>query len=106
MNAKRIDCKWVFNSKRDSKGNIEWHKARLVTRDFTQQGGIDYTEIFSTISKRDSFIIIMAIVSHYDLELRQMNVKTIFLNKNLDKEVHWTNPKAPLLREKNNLCVN
>ena len=30
---------------------------------------IDYNETFSPISCKDSFIIIMALVAHYDLEL-------------------------------------
>ena len=70
---KRVDCKWVFKTKRDSHGNIERYK-----------DDIDYKETFSSLSKKDSFIIIMALVAHYDLELLQMDVKTIFLYENLD----------------------
>jgi hypothetical protein len=77
---KKVGCQWVFNTKRDSKGNIERHKARLVAKGFTQKGGIDYRETFSPVSKKDSLRIIMALVAHYDLELHQMDVKTAFLN--------------------------
>jgi len=41
--AKTIECKWVFNTKRDSLGNIERYKVRLVANGFTQKEGIDYT---------------------------------------------------------------
>lgn len=53
----------------DSLGNIERDKARLVAKGFTQIEGIDYKETFSPVSKKDSFRIIMALVSNFDLEL-------------------------------------
>ena len=33
--CKRVDCKWVFKTKRDSHDNIECYKAQLVAKDFT-----------------------------------------------------------------------
>jgi len=32
---KPIGCKWIFKTKRDSEGNVERYKARLVAKDFT-----------------------------------------------------------------------
>jgi hypothetical protein len=68
-----MGCKWVYKIKHDSKGNIDRFKARLMTKDFTQRGGIDYNEMFSPVSSKDSFRIIMALVAHYGLELHQMD---------------------------------
>ncbi|KAL6348287.1 hypothetical protein AAG906_005584 [Vitis piasezkii] len=85
---KAIGCKWIFKTKRDSKGNIARYKARLVAKGFTQKEDIDYKETFSPVLSKDSFRIIMALVAHYDLELHQMNVKTTFLNGNIDETIY------------------
>lgn len=55
---------------------------------FTQKEGIDFNEIFSLVSTKDSFRIVMALVAHFDLELHQMDVKTAFLNDDLNEEVY------------------
>jgi hypothetical protein len=40
------------------------------------------------MSSKDSFGIIMVLVAHYDLELHQMDVKTAFLNDNLQENIY------------------
>jgi len=89
-----IGCKWVYKIKRDASGNVERYKATLVANGFTQKEGIDYHETFSPISKKDSFKIIMALVAHFDLELHQMDVKTAFLNGDLEEEVYMKQPEG------------
>jgi hypothetical protein len=59
-----------------------------VAKGFTQREGIDYTKTFSPVSSKDSFRIIMALVAHYDLKLHQMDVKTAFLNGNLQENIY------------------
>ena len=91
--VKAIGCKWVFKIK-DSLGNIERHKARLVDKGFTQRVGIDYTKTFSPVSKKDSLQIILALVAHFDFNLHQMDVKTTFLNGNLEEGVYMKQPEG------------
>ncbi|RVX10077.1 Retrovirus-related Pol polyprotein from transposon TNT 1-94 [Vitis vinifera] len=91
--VKPIGCKWIFKTKRDSKGNIVRYKARLVAKGFTQKEDIDYKETFSPVSSKDSFRIIMTLVAHYDLELHQMDVKTAFLNGNIDETIYMVQPE-------------
>lgn len=91
---KPIGCKWVFKTKKDSKGNIEKYKARLVAKGFTQKEGIDYNETFSPVSTKDAFRVIMALTAHFDLFLHQMDVKTAFLNGELTEEIYMTQPEG------------
>ena len=81
-----------LQTKYDSKENVERFKARLVAKGFTQRECIDYNEIFSLVSCKDSFRIIMALVAYYDLELHQMDVKTAFLNGDLEENVYMAQP--------------
>jgi hypothetical protein len=77
--VKAIGCKWIYKTKKDSNGNIDRYKARLVAKSVTQREGIDYHDTFSPVSKKVSFRIIMALVANFDLELHQIDVKTTFL---------------------------
>jgi len=61
---------------------------RLVAKDFTQKEGVDFKEMFSPVSTKDSFRIIVALIAHFDLELRQMDVNTTFLNGDLSQIVY------------------
>jgi len=99
-NCRKVKCKWVFKTKRDAKGNIERFKVILVAKGFTQQEDIDYKETFCPVSNKDSLRIILAFVAHYDLELHQMDVKTVFLNENLDKDIYMDQPEGFTKKDK------
>jgi len=69
-------------------GNVHVYKARLVAKGFRQVQGIDYDETFSPVAMLKSIRIILAIASYFDYEIWQMDVKTTFLNGNLDEDVY------------------
>ena len=67
---------------------METYKAYLVTKGYRQCYGIDYDEMLSPVAMLKSIRIMLAIVAHLDFEIWQMDVKTIFLNGELEEEVY------------------
>ena len=48
---------------------------------------------FSPVSTKDSFRVVMALVAHFDMELHQMDVKTAFLNGDLNETIFMAQPE-------------
>ena len=90
--VKLIGCKWIFKTKRDSKGDVEGYKARLFAKGFTQKEDIDFKDTFSPISTKDSFRTVMTLFACFDLELHHMDVKTMFLNGNIAEMIYMEQP--------------
>ena len=65
-----------------------------MAKEYTQKEGIDYEETFSPIAMLKSIKILLSITAHYDYEIWQMNVKTAFLNGNLEEEIYMIQPEG------------
>lgn len=51
---KLIRCKWVYMIETHSDGSVAKFKARLIAKGCTQQFGIDYDQMFSSMVKYES----------------------------------------------------
>jgi hypothetical protein len=83
-----VECKWIYKKKKDMDGNVNIYKARLVAKGFRQVQGVDYDKTFSPVAMLKSIRIILAIAAYFDYEMWQMDVKTAFLNGNLDEDMY------------------
>ena len=78
--------------KRD--GTIDKYKARLIVKGYKQKEGLDYFETFSPVTRITSIRILIALAAVYDLKIDQMDVKTTFLNGELEEEIYNEQPEG------------
>jgi hypothetical protein len=98
-----IGLKWIFKVKRDESGAVQKHKARLVAKGFVQRHGIDYDEVYAPVARLESVRRLLALVGHSGWQVHHMDVKTAFLNGELNEEVYVSQPpgfEAPNRRGK------
>ena len=103
---KNIGNKWVLKIKRKADGSIENYKVWLTAKGYTQQEGIVYEETFSSIVRFASIRLILARVAHMDLKLHQMDVKTIFLNRELNEEIYIKQPLGFIIQAQSTKCAS
>ena len=89
---KIVGSKWIFKMKLGPDGQIERYRARLVAQGFSQVEGIDYNETFAPVTKFNSIRLLLALSARFDWEIHQMDVKSAFLNGDLDEEIYMRVP--------------
>ena len=86
-------------------GSIDKYKARLVIKGYRQREGLDYFDTYSPMTRINSIRMILAIVAVRNLEVHQMDVKTAFLNGDLEKEIYMEQPEGFIVpRQEKKVC--
>lgn len=76
----------------DEDGIITRNKARLVAKGYSQEECIDYDEIFAPVARLEAIRIFLAFAAHMKFKVFQMDVKSAFLNGELQEEVYVEQP--------------
>ena len=80
-----VTSKWIYKIKHTINRSIEKHKARFVARGFSQVEGIYYEETFSPVAQYTYIQMIIALAASMGWKLHQMDVKTTFLNGEIEE---------------------
>ncbi|KHJ33002.1 hypothetical protein EV44_g0276 [Erysiphe necator] len=86
---KPVGSRWVFAIKADRR-----FKARLVTQGFRQVYGVDYFDTYSPTFRMASLRILLATAAYREWEIHQVDVKTAYLEGDLDEEIFMTCPEG------------
>ena len=84
---KVLQGKWIFRLKCGAKGEVTRYKVRSMVRGFKQEENFDYHKTFATVVKFMSYKALFAIISALDLEIEQLDVRTAFLYRAINKEI-------------------
>ena len=87
-----IGTRWVFRNKLDEDGIVTRNKARLVAKGYSQQEGIDYDETYAPVARLEAIRMFLAFAAHSNFKVYQMDVKSAFLNGELEEEVFVEQP--------------
>ena len=75
---------WAYRNKLDESENVTRNKARLVAKGYCQQEGIDYD---APVARLEAIRIFLAFAA-CNFKVFQMDVKSAFLNRELEEEVY------------------
>lgn len=89
-----ISSKWVFRIKRDTNGDIERYKARLVVKGCAQKQGFDYEETYAPVARLSTLRTLLSVINQEDLHTRQLDVKNAFLHGELHEEIYMKIPSG------------
>nr|GEZ04204.1 zinc finger, CCHC-type [Tanacetum cinerariifolium] len=87
-----LGCKWIFKRKLKVDGIVKKFTARLVIQGFKQKSGIDYFDTYAPVARISTIRLLIAMASIHNMIIHQMDVKTTFLNGQLEDEVYMNQP--------------
>ena len=75
-------------------GELDKYKARFVVLGYTQQHGVDYWHTFAATPHRSTFRLVMTLATRFGLQTRKIDVKTAFLQGDMDCTVYCRMPEG------------
>eukprot|EP00253_Pinus_taeda_P030538 PITA_30538 len=97
-----IGTKWIFKNKLNENGEVIRNKSRLVCKGYAQQEGIEFEETFAHVARLEAIQMFLVVSSFQKFKVFQMDVKSSFLNGDLE-EVYIEQPDGFILGNDPNL---
>ena len=84
----------TFNFKFGPSGEITRNKARFVAKGFSQVPGRDYNDKYSPTTGFSTIRVLISYALHKNTELKQMDIKTAYLNANIEEKIVMQQPEG------------
>jgi hypothetical protein len=95
----------VFKKKLRPDGTIDKYKAQLVAKGYTQKEGEDFFDTYSPVARMTTIRVLLSLTASYGLLVHQIDVKTAFLNGELDEEIYIDQPDGFVVKgEEQKVC--
>ena len=91
---KTIVFRWVIAVKFNLDGSIARLKVHLVAEGYAQTYGVDSFDIFSPVAKLTFVHMFISLVTFYDWDLLQLDIKNVFLHGDFQEEVYIEQPSG------------
>lgn len=88
-----VGSRWVLSYKRMADGGIK-PKARLVAKGYSQKYGVDFLSTFAPVVDMTSVRFLFALIATMNLKFLQFDVKTAFLNGDLEEDIFMSPPEG------------
>ena len=95
-----IELKWVYKVKKDAKGNLVKHKARLVAKPNVQDQDVDFEEVFAPLARMDTVRLLIALAAQESWRIHHMDVNSAFLTGELEEELYVKQPPGYIQKER------
>jgi hypothetical protein len=99
-NKNMISTKWVFRNKLNEDAKVTKNKEILVCKGYAQVEGVDFEATFAPVARMEEIRLLLSYACSKRIKVYQMDVKSTFLNGELEEEVYIEHPEGFLLSER------
>lgn len=104
MDKNVIGTKCLLRNKLNEQGQVIGN-ARLVCKKYSQVEGIDFEQTFALVARMEAIHMFLAFSAYKNFKVYQMDVKTTFLNGDVEK-VYIEQPNGfRLTKDPNMVCI-
>ena len=93
-NKNLIDTKRVLKNKINEYGQVIRNKDRFICKGYAHIEGIDFEETFASVAIMEAIRMVLAYDFFKDIKVYHMDVKSTFLNGELEEDIYIKQPEG------------